>query len=328
MRILYITPKFPPHRFYPVVPYAYDWASVLSRIGDVMVVGGSTFSGSRDFGDFEGIFYNMGNDRGIRHVLNWFRVLNLSGRSFRDVDIIVAHGSLFAGSVATFLGKPFVIVEHAFLEGWRRKIAGWIWSRARLRIAVSESLSDYLGSDFRVVPNPIPDIRIEVKKFDAPTILFAGTRRAKGWRLFEEIVEIAREKELPYRFIMVGREDFPSPNVISMSKLNRLSFLEMLARSHVFLNLSRAESFAVAVAESLMVGTPVLTTSRNLLKIYSTGVFVSPPNPEDVLKGVGRLLNMDHDAEAMRRFVVENFSYGVVEEKLRSLLLESGLLQL
>jgi glycosyltransferase involved in cell wall biosynthesis len=156
--------------------------------------------------------------------------------------------------------------------------------RASLLICISSVFRDHLVRDYGfpiedtvVIPNPVrlerfTDIQSELA--EPPTVLVLG--RISARKGIEDVVALARlllERQVDVRIRVVGGpslwsdyttllEDLPVENAEYAGRIPPSEIPAELARSHVLLQASKYEPFAVTVSEALAAGVPVVATSE------------------------------------------------------------------
>jgi glycosyltransferase involved in cell wall biosynthesis len=144
-------------------------------------------------------------------------------------------------------------------------------------------------------------------KFEKFTVLFYALRYQKGVDLLLHVAtEIFRQNE-NIRFVILGSDPqekyvrrlisrYPK-KVIHIKHISSSSMKKLLSKVHVYLNLSRYETFGVLMLECLAAGTPVVTfdipgVAQDVLKIHGVGYIVKPFNLSDVTKSVSAIYNL------------------------------------
>jgi glycosyltransferase involved in cell wall biosynthesis len=247
---------------------------------------------------------------------------------------------------------PFIAAEHAMAERWGRWTLVYRWlqrSAALILVPSQASAASYvahgIGEDrIKVVPNGIDvqgfdqvdrasaRIRVRRRLHIPPDAHLVGTvcrlQAVKGLPILLKAVE-----RMPVHLVIAG--DGPEraylASLIQARRLgDRVQLLgsclevpELLAALDVFALPSTSESFGIAVAESLLVGTPVVATDvGGIPEVTGGGRYarlVSPGDPTALAQGIQWMIDHPEQAQAQARqgraFVHRAFSLEVVVEQ-------------
>lgn len=274
----------------------------------------------------------------------------------------LVHAHLFAANLvagATLMTlppirrPPFVLAEHAMAERWGRWtlcVYRWLQRSAALVLVPSQaSAASYvahgIGADrIKVVPNGIDvhgfdqvdraraRIRLRQQWHIPPDVCLVGTvcrlEAVKGLPILLEAVE-----KLPVHLVIAG--DGPEraclTSIIQARQLDdRVRLLgsclevpELLAALDVFALPSYSESFGIAIAESLLTGTPVVATDvGGIPEVIGRGGYarlVPPGDPSALAEAIQWMIDHPGEAQAQARqgraFVHRKFSLEVVVEQ-------------
>jgi len=111
----------------------------------------------------------------------------------------------------------------------------------------------------------------EKRKYEIFTIFYRGANYQKGTDLLPEIIHYIMKKcSYRVRFIVLGRghldyilkslkKKYGEENVSYAEYLNESTLVEYLAKSHLYLSLSRFEGLSLLTLEALACGTPVIS---------------------------------------------------------------------
>jgi phosphatidylinositol alpha-mannosyltransferase len=228
-------------------------------------------------------------------------------------------------------------------------------------IAVSntarDSIAKYIPTNYTIIPNGVDTRRFnpenkKIKKFSDknPIILFVGRfEPRKGLKyLFLSFNQII--KKIPDAILVVvgkGRlkeyyRSFLSKeavgNVFFEGKVSMEALPSYFTTCDVFCSPAyTGESFGIILLEALASGKPVVASDipgyRNIINSGSNGLLVEPKNPEEITKGILKILE---DKKLERRFIekgletaekyswkniarmIEVFYYNVLKEKSKS----------
>jgi glycosyltransferase involved in cell wall biosynthesis len=273
----------------------------------------------------------------------------------------LVHAHLFAANLvagATLMTlppirrPPFIAAEHAMAERWGRWTFVYRWlqrSAALILVPSQASAASYvahgIGEDrLEVVPNGIDvqdfdqvdrasaRIRIRQQLHIPPDAHVVGTvcrlEAVKGLPILLEAVE-----KLPVHLVIAG--DGPErahlTSIIHARQLDdRVQLLgsclevpELLAALDVFALPSTSESFGIAVAESLLTGTPVAATDVGGIPEVTGGgryaCLVPPGDPRALAEAIQWTIDHPEEAQAQARqgqaFIHRTFSLEVVVEQ-------------
>jgi glycosyltransferase involved in cell wall biosynthesis len=141
--------------------------------------------------------------------------------------------------------------------------------KVRVTSSPSQSLNDTLFEEYgvapdRVIPNPVPvpSRQWDMNNANLDQILFVGRiDRRKGADIALEAFSRAREQRPSLTMLMVGSgEPRPAPGVRFLGNLPPEELERLRLQSGLMLSASRFETFSYAIAESMALGMPVLST--------------------------------------------------------------------
>lgn len=330
MRILQVTPRYPPHTG-GVETHVKELAErMVERGHEVMVVTA-----------------DAGEDVENRETRNGVKIRRFSGfapggafhvapslvRAVREAnpDLVHAHNYHSLPVFFAALGKndaKFVVTSHyhgASADSVRdkllslyRPLGGWAVRRADARIAVSEWERDQLRADFGVEATVIPN-GLNTERFvdatpeerDTPYLLCVG--RLEEYKGVQHAIRAL--SELPeYDLLVAGSGDFRdeleriATNAGVESRVEFLGFVEderlpaLYAGADAYLTLSEFESYGMTVAESLASGTPCVVREAGALVDWADRedcVGVSNVAPETVAAAVREAIGTDAPATAL-----------------------------
>lgn len=121
------------------------------------------------------------------------------------------------------------------------------------------------------------------------------------------------------KLVCVGKNDFfkeSSDNILCLGMIESEELMSIVySASDVFVSPSLQESFGKTIVESLLCGTPVVTTNVGIApEIISkdNGMIVSDTSVETIAKAIKTVLSRYYDRDLVRRYMVELFSPGVI----------------
>jgi teichuronic acid biosynthesis glycosyltransferase TuaC len=283
----------------------------------------------------------------------------------RPFDLVHGHfvypDGLAAARIASRLGLPLVITEHARWRPWLddapriRKHAIQVAAESRFVHAVSRPLARdiahfaELGDRLRVIPNIVQDDVFTLAPTDTEQLpnrlLFVGLiRRVKGLDVLLDAMRILADRGLDVRLDVVGesvfgsyRKDYEAARrqVAALGLDGRVAFLggmepadvaRELWRSRLLVVPSRRETFAAVLAEALACGRPVVATrcgGPEDFVVPEVGELVDVEDPPALADGIVRVLNRTYDPAALRAYAVDRFGVATVGARLADLYREA-----
>jgi glycosyltransferase involved in cell wall biosynthesis len=217
-------------------------------------------------------------------------------RAARDADLIHVHW-LHNMAPALAARRPSVLTLHGSdMAVAGRAVAGRLASRARVVLAVSESLAgraQSLGAkDVRVIRNGIEVPEQVGEEADPLEVLFVG--RLAPEKGIEELADVSPGLNL----VVVG--DGPLRRLLpeALGFLPREEVAARYERAAVVVCPSRREGFGLVCAEAMAHGRPVVATKvgglAELVVDGETGILVEPGDPK-ALRAATDLLLADRD---------------------------------
>ena len=139
------------------------------------------------------------------------------------------------------------------------------------------------------------------RRSDKFTVVFVGPRFGKGVDMLSRIIPMVLRKAPEIKFALAGegfldkyfallRDTFRN-NVEIYGSLPQEEFAKLLATSHVFLFLSRYETFGLATLEALSCGVPVVCfriagTPKDIILTQKAGIVVDPFAIDKIVNGI------------------------------------------
>lgn len=246
------------------------------------------------------------------YLLWFFRGLSI-GMKFRETDIIHAHGSTLAGTLALAIGRrlrvPVVITEHTnpFAKLMKRFSIKILTRRALEKADAVLVVSDDLRR--QILASPIAPKKVFVTFNPVDTTLFC-TDSEKNQDTTKSIIFVGRlepykgalrtvlafekiaEKYPGWNLIIIG--DGPEEQSIQQyiknnsglarritlkGKLSREAISRELKQASIFAMPSEHESFGISLAEAMASGLPVIAgsgTAPDEFVDHDSGILVSP----------------------------------------------------
>ena len=283
----------------------------------------------------------------------------------RPFDLVHAHfvypEGMAAARVASRLGVPLVVTEHASWRPWLereprvRKHALEVAARARFVHAVSPALARAighfveLGDRLRVIPNVVEEDVFTLPPAGVQPVpnrlLFVGLiRRVKGLDVLLDAVRILLDRGVDVRLDVVGesiyaayREDYDAATrqVARLGLGAHVAFLggmqppdvaREIQKSRMLVVSSRRETFGSVLAEALACGRPVVATrcgGPEDFVVPEVGELVELENPAALADGIARVLARSYDPARLRAYAVERFGAAAVGARLTDLYREA-----
>jgi glycosyltransferase involved in cell wall biosynthesis len=283
-----------------------------------------------------------------------------------EPDVIHAH-VYDAGVPAVVIGKrfgiPVVVTEH--FSGFARRTlnraavrkARYAFENADRTLPVSTYLQRTIAAygieaNFEVVPNVVDTslffTAIRKSKTDEKRMIFVGNLEPseyKGYPNLLEALTLLGGRRRDWRLDVIGKgpkrveyerrtksAGLPAPVAFHGAKPKR-EIAEMMRDSDLFVLPSKSETFGCVLAEALVSGLPIVSTSvgnvPNLVP-SSAGILVAPDDPPALADALDTMLSdLDsYDRDAIAADACSQYSYEAVGRKLQavylSVLSESG----
>lgn len=270
-------------------------------------------------------------------------------------DLIHAHcifwGGYAAKNASVKYQIPFIVTEHSSNYG-RRKIHSWripflfsVLKRASGFFTVSDSLGANIQNtgkiNYEVISNVVDTdffklgpqkTHVDVKRF----LAIAELKTYKGLHLLIQAFAQAFKGQ-EHIILEIGGEGREENNlkklVHKLGMEKQIKFLGVLSRSQVRDALYRAdafvlpsdyETFGVVFIEAMATGLPVIASRSGgpveIIKNDELGILINPGQIVEIKEALIRILNNIsmglYNAEKIRCYIIKNYSYEVVVEKL------------
>ena len=289
----------------------------------------------------------------------WFIKGYRTGKQFKNIDIIHAHGSILSGTLSLLLSKklriPFIITEH---QGpfsmtsdnlWKKLWTSFIMQKANAVLTVSNHLKQ------EILDTPIKPKHIIVTYNPVDTELF----RLRENKSYKNILFVGRldnfkgalrcvvafemlYKQLPgWTFTIIGDgEDYkPIESFIEAHPhlKNQIILKGQLAKSEIALEMqnssflvfpSKHESFGLVIAEALSSGLPVIVGDKTAPQEFvdkENGLLVPAYDLIALSKSIQLMTESfpQYNSLAIRTKIVENFGFKSFEKKLVNIYLST-----
>lgn len=285
----------------------------------------------------------------------WFLKGFKTGKQFKDIDIIHAHGSILSGTLSYLLSKklkiPFIITEHqgpftmTSENFWKRNWTKYIMQKADAVLAVSNHLKQEIldthihPKQIYVTHNPVNTQLFKLKSNHLfKNMLFVG--RLDNFKGALRCV-IAFEKIhllLPnWTFTIVGDGEDYKPiesylknnkalqkKIFLKGKLSKVEIADEMQRSDFLVLPSKHESFGLVIAEALSSGLPVIVGNKTAPKEFvnhENGLLIPSYDINELAKSMEVMINSLSlfDAQCIRQKIIENFGFENFEKKITNI---------
>jgi len=292
--------------------------------------------------------------RRIRQYLGWRAAVAFGVRTYRQLhgepdvvhlNVVFPMGLLIKRHFPT---TPLVITEHASgLHEGPNAYPKWMVSRmipvyqhAKAVLPVSANLGERLkvlaGTTYQVVPNVVnediftlPKEPTSKNRFVHISTLFEPAKNVHGMlRAVHQLAAIRQDFE--FHIITDGDATAAKTWAEQLGLLNRIVFFhgtmetqEIAAYLHTCKALvlfSNFENFPCVIPEAWMSGIPIIATSVNGIPEFANegnSILVEPRNEDQLTQAMLDVLNgKQFDAQALRTYALEHFSYVAVSKQL------------
>lgn len=194
----------------------------------------------------------------------------------------------------------------------------------------------FIAENLKVFPNLIDIFKYAVRdvgiKKSKKMVLTVGN--INKWYIYRKglLIFVKSAKFLPdVEFYLVGKYDNSisilkrqaSKNVHFTGYLSDKELIKLYSLSDVYCQLSKSESFGVALAEAMLCECVPVVSDRGALPevVGDTGFYVRELTPEETAKQIEKAIHSDLGKKARGR-IINNFSIGKREEKLIKMISE------
>jgi glycosyltransferase involved in cell wall biosynthesis len=288
--------------------------------------------------------------------ISWFTKGYQIGKTFTEVDIIHAHGSILSGTLSYLIAKklkvPFIITEH---QGpftmttdsfWKLRWTRFIMQKANAVLTVSNHLKEEIEAanihpkKIIVTHNPVDTNLFQLKTNTAITnnILFVGRLDEfkgglRSLKAFHKI--IPNNQQHTFTIVGDGEEmkeikNYLEANLILKTKvtltgsLSKAAIAKQLQAADFFVFPSRHESFGLVIAEAMSCGLPVIVGNQTAPKEYvgkDSGLLIPPDDINAIVIAMQQVIdNLSiYKADNVRQHVISNFSFDVFGRRLKTI---------
>lgn len=262
----------------------------------------------------------------------------------KDIQIIHAHGSILAGTIAQKLSEkwkiPFVVTEHAgpFSQiknkAWKFRWTKNILEKADAVLNVSAHAeaeiknSGIVARRSYVTYNPVDTALFIPSSAKEKVMLFAGRLdEFKGAMIVLKAFSQLSEKCVDWKLKIIGEgEDLSAitkflldhplikERVILKGVMPKRTLAAEMAKCAFFVFPSRHETFGLVLAEALSCGLPVIGPDRTGPSEFiheGNGIRIDPDSQEDLIAAMEKMIfgHEKYQAEKIRTEVIDRFGF-------------------
>ena len=288
--------------------------------------------------------------------IRWFIKGYQIGKTFKEVDVIHAHGSILSGTLSYLIAKklqvPFIITEHqgpftmTTNSFWKLRWTRFIMQKADAVLTVSNHLKEeILAANIHpkkiiVTYNPVDTDLFQLKTNTAITnnILFVGRLDEfkgglRSLKAFHKIMP--NNPQHTFTLVGDGEEMQAIKNYLDINpylkakvgltgSLSKAKIAKQMQSADFFVFPSRHESFGLVVAEAMSCGLPVIVGNQTAPKEYvqtDSGLLVSPDDLEAMANTMQQLINnlSTYSSSVIRQHMVDGFSFSVFGKRLKAI---------
>ncbi len=175
------------------------------------------------------------------------------------------------------------------------------------------------------------------------TMIFKSEKnvvRLKRGEIFLQAIPHVLKKYPDQKFVVIGNKDNYYPRlkemILELKIENNIDFVgsikneevvEWMQKSKAYVQISDTETFGVAIAEAMSCGTQVVVSNKGAIPevVGRNGIYVDHNDSISVSNGILTILDdnkIDYmmKSNEIRNHIVENFSYEIRKEKIKSII--------
>jgi len=216
------------------------------------------------------LHYRDLSNQGYKH--RPFYIKQFIKYSLKNSDVQIATSKIEYEDIILFKAKNPVLIYHTidenkykFYEGPREKYLLTITRLLKLNVERKKVLESLEA--FKIVLNDFPDYKF----------LIAGRKEDDG---YADVLKKVESLKLSDKVVLLG----------NVSEEDKIKFIQ---KSAVYIQPTSYEGFGMAIGESMLCGTPVVTSSNGAVPEVAgdLAVYVDPDSPVDIANGIIKLIN-------------------------------------
>ena len=302
------------------------------------------------------VYYPKSNGmlRHFQQFFTWRKAFSLGVANYREIngapDVVHINVVFPLGLLVKkhFKGIPMVVTEHSSglhrgpnaYPSWVMKRLIPVFRRAKIILPVSANLGDRIkmlsGKKYEVVPNVVnetifilPKEQTSANRFVHISTLYEAAKNVLG--MLRAVAELSKtEQDFEFHIITDGDATQAKALANELGLLDRFVFFHgtmetqeiatFLQRCKALVLFSNFENFPCVIPEAWMSGVPVIATAVNGIPEFAhseNSILIEPRNEDQLTQAMLELLNGKHfDAQALRAYAMEHFSYAAVGKQL------------
>ncbi len=286
------------------------------------------------------------------YYLWWFKKGYQIGKTFKNTDIIHAHGTILSGTLSYLLSKklkvPFIITEHqgpfsmTSENFWKRNWTKFIMQKADAVLTVSNHLKEEIlntsihPKQIIVTHNPVDTDLFKLKsdQFNK-TILFVGRLdNFKGALRCLKAFNLINDRFFDWKFTIVGDGEDYQPilsylnnnsslksKVKLTGQLSKSEIANEMQQSDFLVFPSKHESFGLVITEALSSGLPVIVGNKTAPIEFvndKNGVVVLYNDIAEIAKAMEYMISnlKYYHSQEIRNEIISKFGFKSFGEKL------------
>ena len=210
------------------------------------------------------VYYTEGDKEQVKRLAKNIEVHKYKGKPI-ECDRLFSN---YTFSATTTAKEKYHIIHYDPLNVGFKTTYQEGWKYIGVSKVACKGYKAITGHDIELIYNPIPIEKPKVKKKEGLNLI-SCTRLTpeKGANRINKLANMLDKKGIKYTWTIYTNKTriaFDSKNIII--KEHNLNLLEEVAQSSYLVQLSDCESFGLSVAESLILGTPVIITDLEAFK--------------------------------------------------------------